>query len=208
MAVDVTHEAISAQRAETTASAGEARAALDVQTTTCCIVGGGPAGLMLALCLARKNVPVMLLEAHHDFNRDFRGDTLHPSVLTIMDELGLADRLLDLPHTKMSTMRFQPPNGGGALVVDVARGSEQPRWTADGAPHLSRPAWPRDDRWDSRMGEPVPDQTRDLCFRSGEFSGSGDDTSGHRLVDGPQFAGGAFCERNSRETGGRRTTSP
>lgn len=121
MAVDVTHEAIAAQRAETTASAGEARAALDVQTTTCCIVGGGPAGLMLALCLARKNVPVMLLEAHHDFNRDFRGDTLHPSVLTIMDELGLADRLLDLPHTKMSTMRFQPPNGGGALVVDFSR---------------------------------------------------------------------------------------
>ncbi|WP_308071429.1 hypothetical protein [Streptomyces spinosus] len=58
------------------------------------------------------------------------------------------------------------------------------------------------------MGEPVPDQTRDLCFRSGEFSGSGDDTSGHRLVDGPQFAAGALGEGTGREPGERRMTSP
>jgi 2-polyprenyl-6-methoxyphenol hydroxylase-like FAD-dependent oxidoreductase len=73
---------------------------LDVQHTTCCIVGGGPAGAVLALLLARQGVPVMLLEAHKDFNRYFRGDTIHASVLEIMDELGLADRLLQLRHTK------------------------------------------------------------------------------------------------------------
>jgi 2-polyprenyl-6-methoxyphenol hydroxylase-like FAD-dependent oxidoreductase len=68
----------------------------------CAIVGGGPAGAVLALLLARKGVQVALLEEHRDFNRDFRGDTIHPSVLEIMDELGLADRLLQLPHAKVS----------------------------------------------------------------------------------------------------------
>ncbi len=56
---------------------------------------------MLSLLLARIGVPVMLLETHKDFDRDFRGDTIHPSVMEIMDELGLADRLLQIPHNKM-----------------------------------------------------------------------------------------------------------
>lgn len=73
---------------------------LDVQQTTCCIVGGGPAGAILGLLLARQGIPVMLLEAHKDFDRYFRGDTLHSSVLELMDELGLADRLLQIRHTK------------------------------------------------------------------------------------------------------------
>lgn len=80
---------------------------VDVQTTDCCIVGGGPAGAVLALLLARQGIPVMLLEAHKDFDRDFRGDTIHPSVMEIMDELGLSDRLLQLPHTKMRQLRIQ-----------------------------------------------------------------------------------------------------
>jgi 2-polyprenyl-6-methoxyphenol hydroxylase-like FAD-dependent oxidoreductase len=71
----------------------------DVQHTTCCIVGGGPGGAVLALLLARQGIPVMLLEAHRDFDRDFRGDTIHPSVMQIMEQLGLAQRLLELPHT-------------------------------------------------------------------------------------------------------------
>jgi 2-polyprenyl-6-methoxyphenol hydroxylase-like FAD-dependent oxidoreductase len=67
--------------------------------TGCCIVGGGPAGAVLALLLARQGIDVTLLESHADFDRDFRGDTLHASTLELMDQLGLADRLLQLPHT-------------------------------------------------------------------------------------------------------------
>lgn len=82
---------------------------VDIQTTDCCIVGGGPAGAVLALLLARQGVAVMLLEAHKDFDRDFRGDTIHPSVMEIMEELGLSDRLLQLPHAKMRQIRVKTP---------------------------------------------------------------------------------------------------
>jgi 2-polyprenyl-6-methoxyphenol hydroxylase-like FAD-dependent oxidoreductase len=81
--------------------------AADVLETTCCIVGGGPAGVMLAYLLARKGVNVTLLELHMDFDRDFRGDTVHPSVLEIMDELGLAERLHELRHTKIRQFNLQ-----------------------------------------------------------------------------------------------------
>jgi 2-polyprenyl-6-methoxyphenol hydroxylase-like FAD-dependent oxidoreductase len=74
---------------------------LDSQQTTCCIVGGGPGGMMLALLLARKGVGVTLLEAHKDFDRDFRGDTIHPSILEILDEIGLAEPLHKLRHVKV-----------------------------------------------------------------------------------------------------------
>ncbi len=69
-----------------------------VVDTTVCIVGGGPAGIMLALLLARAGVRVAVCEKHPDFNRDFRGDTVHPATLQIMHDLGLLDRLLQLPH--------------------------------------------------------------------------------------------------------------
>jgi len=82
-----------------------------VQSTTCCIVGGGPAGAVLALLLARQGIAVTLLEAHKDFDRDFRGDTIHPSVMEIMDEIGLADRLLQLPHAKMPKITLKTPAG-------------------------------------------------------------------------------------------------
>ena len=68
----------------------------------CCIAGGGPAGMMLGLLLARAGVSVLVLEKHPDFLRDFRGDTLHPSTLEIMHELGLLERFLQLPHQKVS----------------------------------------------------------------------------------------------------------
>jgi 2-polyprenyl-6-methoxyphenol hydroxylase-like FAD-dependent oxidoreductase len=80
-------------------------------STTCCIVGGGPGGAVLALLLARRGIPVILLEAHEDFDRDFRGDTVHPSVLEIMDELGLADRLLELRHSRLHKVTFMTPDG-------------------------------------------------------------------------------------------------
>ena len=84
---------------------------LDTIETTCCIVGAGPGGAVLALLLARQGISVALLEAHEDFDRDFRGDTIHPSVLHIMDELGLADRLLQLRHSKIHQAAFATPNG-------------------------------------------------------------------------------------------------
>src|SRR3989442_3070651 len=75
---------------------------LDVFRTTCCIVGGGPAGAVLALLLARQGVDVTLLEAHRDFDRDFRGDTIHPATLDLLDRMGLARALHALPHTKLA----------------------------------------------------------------------------------------------------------
>ncbi len=70
-------------------------------TARCCIAGGGPAGVMLGLLLARAGVDVLVLEKHADFLRDFRGDTIHPSTLEVMHELGLLDRLLTLPHERV-----------------------------------------------------------------------------------------------------------
>jgi 2-polyprenyl-6-methoxyphenol hydroxylase-like FAD-dependent oxidoreductase len=73
-------------------------------TTRCCIVGGGPCGLMLGFLLARAGVGVIVLEKHGDFLRDFRGDTIHPSTLEVMGELGLLDEFLRLPHQKAATI--------------------------------------------------------------------------------------------------------
>ena len=73
-------------------------------TTRCCIVGGGPAGMMLGYLLGRAGVDTIVLEKHADFFRDFRGDTVHPSTLQVMDELGLIDGFLKLPHQRLQTM--------------------------------------------------------------------------------------------------------
>ncbi|TYL88845.1 FAD-dependent oxidoreductase [Bradyrhizobium cytisi] len=70
----------------------------------CCIVGGGPAGMMLGYLLGRAGIDVVVLEKHADFFRDFRGDTVHPSTLQLMDELGLIDGFLKLPHQRLQTM--------------------------------------------------------------------------------------------------------
>ena len=75
-----------------------ARTIRDVEETTCCIVGGGPAGAVLALLLTRQGIPVTLLEQHADFDRDFRGDTLHPSILEVMDEIGLERVEIGVEH--------------------------------------------------------------------------------------------------------------
>src|SRR5215216_4447907 len=96
------------QAPQETAAPEEVR---DVRRTTCCVVGGGPGGAFLSLLLARSGLDVTLLEAHPDFDREFRGDTLHPSVMEIMDQLGLADRLLELRHTEACSFTLQTVSG-------------------------------------------------------------------------------------------------
>jgi 2-polyprenyl-6-methoxyphenol hydroxylase-like FAD-dependent oxidoreductase len=76
-------------------------------TAKCCVAGGGPAGMMLGFLLARAGVDVVVLEKHADFLRDFRGDTIHPSTLELMHELGLLDDFLKLPHQKIDHMTAQ-----------------------------------------------------------------------------------------------------
>jgi 2-polyprenyl-6-methoxyphenol hydroxylase-like FAD-dependent oxidoreductase len=77
------------------------------RTVGCCIAGGGPAGMMLGLLLARAGVSVLVLEKHADFLRDFRGDTIHPSTLELMHELGLLDEFLRLPHQRVPRLTAQ-----------------------------------------------------------------------------------------------------
>ena len=72
-------------------------------STTCCIIGGGPAGIMLGFLLARQGIAVAVLEKYKDFFRDFRGDTIHPSTLDLMYELGILDAFLALPHQEISS---------------------------------------------------------------------------------------------------------
>jgi 2-polyprenyl-6-methoxyphenol hydroxylase-like FAD-dependent oxidoreductase len=80
---------------------------LDVQQTTCCIVGGGPTGAVLAMILARQGIPVMLLEAHKTFERDFRGEIVHCGGMELLDQLGLTERLLEqIPHSTAKSIQY------------------------------------------------------------------------------------------------------
>jgi 2-polyprenyl-6-methoxyphenol hydroxylase-like FAD-dependent oxidoreductase len=100
--------------------------ALQVQ---CCIAGGGPAGMMLGYLLGRAGVKTVVLEKHADFLRDFRGDTVHPSTLMIMKELGLAGDFLKLPHSEIRA--FSAEVGGTTLkIADFARIPAPYRFTA------------------------------------------------------------------------------
>jgi 2-polyprenyl-6-methoxyphenol hydroxylase-like FAD-dependent oxidoreductase len=89
-------------------------------STRCCIVGGGPAGMMLGYLLGRAGVETLVLEKHADFFRDFRGDTVHPSTLQVMDELGLIDGFLKLPHQRLQKMdgKF---GGASIRIADLSR---------------------------------------------------------------------------------------
>ena len=84
----------------------EADEVASTHETRCCVVGAGPAGAVLGLLLARAGIPVTLLEAHADFDRDFRGDTVHPPTLELLAQLGLADRLHALPHGTVRALRL------------------------------------------------------------------------------------------------------
>lgn len=81
------------------------------ESTSCCVVGGGPAGMVLGLLLARAGVAVTVLEKHGDFLRDFRGDTVHPSTLTLLDELGLGDEFAEVPHRLVDRVQVQTDDG-------------------------------------------------------------------------------------------------
>jgi len=85
-------------------------------TTQCCIAGGGPAGMMLGFLLARAGVRVVVLEKHADFLRDFRGDTVHPSTLELIYELGLLDEFLKLPHRTVDRLSLQVGNQRVRLI--------------------------------------------------------------------------------------------
>jgi 2-polyprenyl-6-methoxyphenol hydroxylase-like FAD-dependent oxidoreductase len=85
-------------------------------STRCCIAGGGPAGMMLGLLLARAGIDVVVLEKHGDFLRDFRGDTVHPSTLQVMHELGLLDAFLARRHSEVRSLGVQI----GTRVIEIA----------------------------------------------------------------------------------------
>src|SRR5437899_235962 len=88
--------------------------------TRCVIAGGGPAGMMAGYLLARAGVPVVVLEKHADFNRDFRGDTIHPSTLELMHELGLLDEFLKEPHQEVRELRGVV-NGQTVPIADFTK---------------------------------------------------------------------------------------
>jgi len=98
-------------------ASGEAQAAADatrpltehVDAADCCIVGAGPAGVFLALLLAQAGIHVVLLEAHRDFDRDYRGEGLQPSTLDILEQVGLLERFFELPHTRVPRMVLRTP---------------------------------------------------------------------------------------------------
>ncbi|GAB3451197.1 FAD-dependent oxidoreductase [Streptomonospora sediminis] len=91
------------------------------ETTTCAIIGGGPAGMMLGLLLARAGVQTTVLEKHADFLRDFRGDTVHPTTMDILDELGLGERFAALPQSRIERLSFDTGRAGRLTVGDFTR---------------------------------------------------------------------------------------
>jgi 2-polyprenyl-6-methoxyphenol hydroxylase-like FAD-dependent oxidoreductase len=91
------------------------------ERVTCLVVGGGPAGMVLGLLLARAGVEVTVLEKHGDFLRDFRGDTVHPSTLQLLDELGLGDRFARLPQSRLDEVAFPIGVDRGVVVADFRR---------------------------------------------------------------------------------------
>ncbi len=100
-----------------------------LQNTTCCIAGGGPAGMMLGYLLARAGIAVTVLEKHADFLRDFRGDTIHPSTMEVLRQLGDLPAFLALPHTKFDKMSFSF-DGRVATVADFSTLKVQTNYVA------------------------------------------------------------------------------
>src|SRR5215218_7693884 len=91
------------------------------ERTTCAVVGGGPAGMVLGLLLARAGVDVTVLEKHSDFLRDFRGDTVHPTTLRLLDELGLWPKFAAISHSRLVQATIDVAPGRNVTMVDFGR---------------------------------------------------------------------------------------
>jgi 2-polyprenyl-6-methoxyphenol hydroxylase-like FAD-dependent oxidoreductase len=100
------------------------------ERTTCVVIGGGPAGMVLGLLLARAGVEVSVLEKHGDFLRDFRGDTVHPSTLQLLDELGLGGRFAGLPHSRLYEVAWPADAGRAVVFADFCRLRVRHRYVA------------------------------------------------------------------------------
>jgi 2-polyprenyl-6-methoxyphenol hydroxylase-like FAD-dependent oxidoreductase len=92
-----------------------------VEDATCVVIGGGPAGMVVSLLLARAGIRVTVLEKHGDFLRDFRGDTVHPSTMELLDELGLGERFTRLPQSRLTRIAFPTTDGRQIVIGDLGR---------------------------------------------------------------------------------------
>ena len=92
---------------------------VEVHTTKCCLVGSGPAGVVLSYLLTRQGVPVFLHESHKGFDRNFRGDTIHASVLELMDDLGLSSALHQIQHVNLHGPTIQTRKGPSVRSIFV-----------------------------------------------------------------------------------------
>jgi 2-polyprenyl-6-methoxyphenol hydroxylase-like FAD-dependent oxidoreductase len=111
-------------------AAGAPHEIRDVHQTTCCVVGAGPAGMLLSLLLARQGISTTLLESHADFDRDFRGDTIHPAIMEILDEVGLAQRLLEtVPNTRVHRVVAPVPRTNPVAIDFSSLGGKFPFMT-------------------------------------------------------------------------------
>lgn len=129
------------------------------ERTTGVVIGGGPAGMVLGLLLARASVEVSVLEKHGDFLRDFRGDTVHASTLQLLDELGLGDRFAKLRQSTLEVVAFAVDEGHSVVMADFCR------------LHVSHPYMAMVPQWDlldllAVAGAPEPSYTLRMRPRS------------------------------------------